>query len=257
MSTYNALLVSLSRRFRNGLSLQASYTWEKSLTDAESEQPEPTTIQNPTDLRQEKALSIQDLPDTFVLAPLYQLPFGRGKAHLNHGLPSYVAGGWEAGTVLRYESGQPISFCCATPIPGWDNSIRYNRVAGQSLKSASYRSGKINPFVAGESSFFNAVAFSDPNSTANRGTGAYTFGDTPRVTGEARLQHYDDEDISIIKTTPIREGVSFVFKAEALNAFNRHIFTAPDSNPTDSSFGIPNSTTTSPRNIQFTFRVSF
>jgi Carboxypeptidase regulatory-like domain len=257
MSTYNALLVSLSRRFRNGLSLQASYTWEKSLTDSESEQPEPTTIQNPTNLHQEKALSIQDLPDTFVLAPMYQLPFGKGKAHLNHGLVSYVAGGWGAGTVMRYESGQPISFCCATPIPGWDNSIRYNRVAGQSLKSASYRSGKINPFVAGETSFFNAAAFSDPNSTANRGTGAYTFGDTPRVTGEARLQHYDDEDISIIKTTQIREGVSFVFKAEALNALNRHIFSTPDSNPTDSSFGIPNSTTTSPRNIQFTFRANF
>jgi hypothetical protein len=257
MSTYNALLVSLSRRFRNGLSLQASYTWEKNLTDAESEQPEPSTIQNPTDLHQEKALSIQDLPDTFVVAPMYQLPLGKGKAYLNHGLASYVAGGWEAGTVLRYESGQPISFCCATPIPGWDNNIYYNRVAGQSLKSTSYRSGKINPFIAGQNSFFNAAAFIDPNSTANRGTGAYTFGDVPRVTGEARLQHYDDEDISLMKTTPIREGVSFVFKAEALNAFNRHIFTAPDSNPTDSSFGIPNSTTTSPRNIQFTFRANF
>lgn len=257
MSTYNALLVSLSRRYRNGLSLQASYTWEKSLTDAESEQPEPTTIQNPTNLRQEKAVSAEDLPQTLVFAPLYQLPFGKGKAYLNHGLSSYVAGGWEVGTLQRYESGQPISFCCATSIPGWDNNIRYSRVPGQSLKSANYRSGKLDPFVAGQNSFFNAAAFSDPNSTANRGTGAYSFGNVPRVTGEVRSQHYDHEDISILKTTPIREGVTFVFKAEALNVFNRHIFTVPDTNPTDSSFGIVNSTITSPRNIQFTFRANF
>ena len=257
MSTYNALLVSLSRRYRNGLSLQVSYTFEKTLTNAESEQPEPTTIQNPADLHEEKAISIQDLPHTLVLAPLYKLPLGKGKKYLNNGPASYLAGGWEIGTIQRYESGIPIAFCCATAIPGWDNLIRYNRVPGQSLKSASYRSGKIDPFVAGEISLFNAAAFSDPNSTANRGTGAYTFGNTPRVTGEVRMQHYDDEDISVMKTTPVREGVNVVIKAEALNMFNRHMFNVPDSNPTDSSFGIPNSTITSPRNIQFTFRVSF
>ncbi len=101
---------------------------------------------------------------------------------------------------LRYESGQPISFCCATPIPGWDNSIYYRRDPTQSLASASYRAGKLNPFVPGENAFFNSAAFIDPNSTANRGTGAYTFGNIRRVTGEVRSQHYDDEDISIMKT---------------------------------------------------------
>ncbi len=257
MSTYNALLVSLSRRFRNGLSLQVSYTWEKSLTDAESEQPEPTTIQNPTDLHQEKAVSSEDLPQTLVLAPLYQLPFGKGKAYLNHGLSSYVAGGWEVGTDQRYESGQPITFCCATPIPGWDNNIRYSRVPEQSLASASYRAGKLNPFVAGQNSFFNPAAFKDPNSTANRGTGTYTFGNVPRVTGEVRSQHYDDEDVSILKTMPIREGVTIVFEAEALNVFNRHMFAVPDTNPTDSSFGMPTATITNPRNVQFLVRANF
>lgn len=257
MSTYNALLVSLTRRYRNGLSLQSSYTFEKSLTNAESEQPEPTTIQNPTNLHEEKAVSNQDLPHTFVVAPLYQLPFGKDRTYLTHGVASYFAGGWEVGTVQRYESGIPITFCCATSIPGWDNSIRYNRVVGQSLKSASYRSGKINPFLSGEDTFFNAAAFVDPNSTAVRGTGAYTFGDMTRVTGEVRLQHYDDEDLTVMKTTPIREGVTVVVKAEALNMFNRHMFAMPDTNPTDSSFGIPNATVTSPRNVQFTFRVNF
>jgi Carboxypeptidase regulatory-like domain len=261
MSSYNALLVSLSRRYRNGLSLQVSYTWEKNFTDADSAipggGPSVPQVQNPTDLRQEKALSAEDIPQTFVLAPLYQLPFGKGKAYLTHGFASYVAGGWEVGSVQRYQSGQPISFCCATPIPGWDNNIYYKRNQGQSLASTAYRSGHLNPFVAGQNSYFNSAAFTDPNSTAVRGTGAYSFGNIPRVTGEVRSQKFYNEDISISKTTPIREGVSFVFKGELLNAFNRHQFAVPDTNPTDSSFGIPTGTISLPRNIQFTARVAF
>ena len=62
--------------------LQVSYTWEKTLRRMlESEQPEPTTIQNPADLHEEKAISIQDLPHTLVLALLYQLPLGKGKRY--------------------------------------------------------------------------------------------------------------------------------------------------------------------------------
>jgi len=260
MSTYNALLVSLTRRFRNGLSLQASYTWEKNLTDADSAIPGNVTgqpVQNPANLHQEKALSAEDLPQTFVVAPLYQLPFGPGQKYLTHGSTSYFAGGWEVGGILRYESGQPISFCCATSIPGWDNSIRYSRNPTQSLASAAYRAGQLNPFIASQDSYFNPAAFIDPNSTAVRGTGPYTFGNIPRVTGEVRSQNFYNEDISIWKTTPIHRGVLFIFKAELLNAFNRHQFAVPDTNPTDSSFGIPTSTVSNPRNIQFTGRISF
>ena len=34
-STYNALEAQLTRRFHNGLNLMASYTWSKTLTNAE------------------------------------------------------------------------------------------------------------------------------------------------------------------------------------------------------------------------------
>ena len=35
-SSYNALLASLTRRFRNGLNLQVSYTWSKNFTNADT-----------------------------------------------------------------------------------------------------------------------------------------------------------------------------------------------------------------------------
>ncbi len=266
MSTYDALLVSLTRRYRNGLTLQVSYTWAKDYTDADSALPNNgisvSQVQNPFNLHAEKAISAQDIPHTFVIAPLYRLPFGHGQRFLQHGIASAVAGGWELGSVQRYESGQPFSFCCATGIPGFQNSVYYSRNDSQSLKSANYQSGKINPLIASENNFFNTAAFIDPNlAAANAPPTApipYTFGNIPRVTGEVRTQPYFNEDISVLKTTNIRSGVDFVLKGEFLNAFNRHQFAAPgDLNPTDANFGIATGTIAPPGNLQVTARITF
>ncbi len=265
MSSYNALLVSLHRQYRNGLTLQVSYTWAKNFTDADSALPNNgigvSQVQNPDNLHMEKAISAQDLPNTFVLSPLYRLPFGKGRALLNHGIASYVAGGWEIGTVDRYESGQPLSFCCATPIPGFQNAIYFNRVPGQSLASAAYRTGHLNPFIPAQNSYFNPAAFVDPNNSSVRAAntnGAWAFGDIPRVTGEIRTQGYYNEDFSLLKTFAVREGVNFVLKGEFLNAFNRHQFALPgDLSATDSNFGVITGTVGPPRQLQVTGRISF
>ena len=270
MSSYNALLVSLARRYRNGVSLQVSYTWAKDITDADSALPNNgvavSQVQNPFNLHMEKAISAQDLPQTLVLSWLYDLPFGKGRKWLNHGAASYALGGWEVGAVQRYEDGQPLSFCCATGIPGWDNSIYYSRVPGRSLASAAYRNGQLNPLGTTNNSIFNTTidrdpangAFIDLNEPRYRGAGAYGFGNVPRVTGEVRTPLYLNEDVSLLKTTPITEALSFVLKFEFLNATNRHAWSIPpDLNPNDNAFGVPTGTVTTPRNMQVTGRITF
>ncbi len=281
MSTYNALLVSLARQYRNGLTLQVSYTWAKDLTDADSALPNNgvavSQVQNPFNLHMEKAISAQDIRNTFVISPLYQLPFGKGRKWMNSGIAGTLLGGWDIGGVLRYESGQPISFCCATGAPGFQNSFYYSRVPGRSFASPAYLRGHLNPLGNGNSgvtddnvnSYFAPTidrdpvngAFFDPNQNTYRGTrpnGTYVFGDVPRVEGEVRTQGYYNEDLSILKNFPIKEGVNFVLKGEFLNAFNRHAFAIPgDLNPNDNNFGIPTSTVTTPRNLQITGRITF
>ncbi len=284
MSTYNALLASLERRYRNGLTLQVSYTWSKNITDADSALPNNgiavSQVQNPFNLHMEKAISAQDTPHTVVISPLYNLPFGHGRKWLNHGAASYIAGGWAIGSVQRYQSGQPISFCCATGIPGFQNSIYYTRIPGRSLASPAYRSGHLNPLGGGRgygvtdanvNSYFSPTidndlvngAFIDQNQPVHgaipgRGTGPWSFGDVPRVTGEVRTQKYLNEDISLLKTTPIKEGVDFVLKGEFINALNRHQFAIPnDLNPSDQNFGIPTFTVAGPRQLQVTARITF
>ena len=91
MSDYNALLVKLQRRFSNGLNLLASYTVSKTLTDADSALPAFAGFsgggygQNPYNLKGEKSLSFQDIPQTFVLSYLYELPVGPGKRFAKRG----------------------------------------------------------------------------------------------------------------------------------------------------------------------------
>ena len=287
MSSYEAMLVSLERRFHNGLNLQASYTWAKQITNSDSLLPNNgvgvAQVQNVNNLHQEKAISAQDVPHTVVLSWLYDLPFGRGKTWLNHGFASYVVGGWEIGAVQRYMSGQPFSFCCASGIPGFQNQIRFDRVSGSDLKSPAYHRGHINPIGATRAdpqtntlfhlSTTNATqvnadgsvtiidphpAFYDQNDARNRGAyGAFSLGNMPRVTGEVRTPAYYNEDFSILKNTPIHENIVFQLKFELLNAFNRHTWSIPDSAPNDLLFGVPGGTLNNPRNVQITGRINF
>ncbi len=272
-SSYNALLLSLQRRFRDGLNLQASYTWAKNITDADGfvlNTASLSAIQDPTNLKGEKAVSTQDLRNVFVTSFIYEFPVGRNRRFLNHGVASWVFGGWQAGAIVRYQSGTPISFGCAPAIPGWDNCIRFNQKTGSSLESAVSKTGKVNPFIVATSgadpnlnSLFNLNttrdpvngAFVDPNGARNGG--AYQFGTLPRVESAIRLNPYFNEDISVIKETLIKERLRFQFKVEMLNAFNRHAWSLPDVVPTDNLFGVPTGTLTTPRNLQLTARILF
>jgi hypothetical protein len=153
MSSFNALVSSVQRRFKDGLNLQASYTWGKTFTDADSALPNNgvglSQDMEVNNLHKEKAISAMDIRHTLVVSALYELPFGKGKSLFNHGIGAQVLGGWEIGTVQRMQSGQPLSFGCEWGIPGFQNCIRFSKVPGSSLKSTVYRKGAshINPFV--------------------------------------------------------------------------------------------------------------
>lgn len=266
-SSYDALEVSLQRRFHAGLNLLASYTWSKTITDADSTLPffaniaGGGAIQNPYDLRQEKSLSNQDVPQNFVLSYIYELPVGHGKKFLNKGgFLNEIFGGWSISGIQTYHSGQPEDFCCATGIPWFDGAIRYNYVQGQSIFSQAYLSGNYNPVTT---PIFNSAAFSDPNSAAHiQAGGAYGFGDMSRTIGSARSFFYSSEDFNILKRTQLTERADILFQMSFLDAFNRHIFddhVNVDRNPNDASFGIMNvgDTILGPRRIQLQLKLEF
>jgi hypothetical protein len=286
-STYNALEAQLTRRFHNGLNLMASYTWSKTLTNADAALPFFATLHqggapsNFFDRNVDKSISNQDLPQNLVVSYLYQLPVGRGKHFLGNanGVVDRIVGGWQIGGIQRYESGQPIAFGCASAPAAYGECIRFNQVSNQIFSSA-YLSGHWNPIT---DPIFNGlnlpntvrpVAFDDPNSAANLAArDTYVFGTMPRVLGNVRMKPYMDEDFSFIKRTKLTERTDLNLQITMINAFNRHIWNRPDDlNPYDSTninnnFGLYNITNFSnigggdyllmPRKIQLQLKLEF
>ncbi|MBB5059837.1 hypothetical protein HDF16_004566 [Granulicella aggregans] len=302
-SSYEAMIVSLERRLTQGLSLQASYTWAKSITNADSIINVTNGVaqeQDPSDSKSQKFISNQDIPHTFTTAFTYAFPFGKNRHFLNTGNPfiNAAVSGFKLSGVLRYQSGQPTTWGCADGIPGFQNCISFDRVPGSSFKSAA-RKGHIDPFRelragnnlagpdpsvdseyngllqpknalgdqdnAGYAALQSAPAFTSENAPDNRRlrstsplqNGAFELGNVARVTGEVRNYLYINEDLALLKETPIKEGVSFIFKIEMLNAFNRHVFGNPDAQPYDQYFGVPTFTIDNPRLMQLTARIQF
>jgi hypothetical protein len=279
-STFNALEVKLERRFRNGLNLLASYTFSKTLTDADSTFPTFSAFasnnfgaQNPFNLKSEKALSYQDTPHAVVISYLYELPAGPGKKYLSHGAASKVLGGWQVGGVQRYQSGSPVifnSFAQSPPFSG--GNFKYSRVPGVPIFSPNKSS--FNPSLPSgctensngtfssltSNNYFNCAAFFDQNADTLINQRGYQFGNLPLTLGNVRSEHYLSEDFSIIKRTAITETHSLVFKADIPNAFNRHIFGTLDGFLLDSTFGVPKGprgVINSRRQIQLTLRYQF
>ena len=54
-------------------------------------------------------LSLSDVPHRFVASYLYELPFGEGKKFATSGLLKHLAGGWQLGGNVVWQSGFPIA----------------------------------------------------------------------------------------------------------------------------------------------------
>jgi hypothetical protein len=270
--TYDAMQAQVTKRTSAGLTVLASYSWSKNITNADSEYPTEaawegggaTGALNTYNLKVEKALSEFDIPQRVVLAWTYDLPFGKGKKFANQGgAVNVLAGGWKIAAVQKYQSGTPLSVSS----PGWTSGIF---AGGEGATGSSSRPNivpGVNPngvssnskFVYGTSLRFNPAAFTPaPN---------FTFGDAPRALGNVRELFNTSEDFNVTKAIPMfTERVHTDFRVEFFDVFNRHRFTgfdtsitcAPATQNCDSSGeGEGTGLAYGPRNIQGSLRVTF
>jgi hypothetical protein len=254
-STYNALQVKVDKRFSNGLSFLVAYTWSKTLTDAESQFSEFSGFTlDPYNRKAEKALSINDYPQSLIVNYTYDLPFGPGKKFANAGgAAGKIIGGWKIAGIQQYQSGGPgivQTGNSLAPYAGPNGFFnRPNIAPGVDPRSAAVISGNFDPAKDG---LFNPAVFSTP--------APFTFGNAPRTLGNARRFAYLNEDISIIKRTLITERVSVDFRADFLNVFNRVVFglgTGGDQYGTTlGGFGV-SSMANYPRQIQFGLKINY
>jgi hypothetical protein len=239
-ANYNGLQMRLDKRFSQGLSLLAGYTWSKAITDTQGAETGAFVpdLQDNDNRRANRGLTASDTRNRFTLSSVYELPFGSKRRYLAdvHGVVEKIVSGWQMGAIATFQSGQPTTATLA-----FDNS---NTGEGAKLPNVV---GNPNDGPKSVNDFFNTSAFALP--------AQYTFGNEGIDVIEG--PGVRDVDISLVKNTPIREQMNLQFRCEAFNVANHPIWAQPDTTFGTPQFGEITSTRLANREIQFALKLSF
>ena len=241
-STYHALQVKLTKRLSHGFTMQGAFTWAKTLSDGNIAAGGGPSGQDFYNRRLEKGLSTNDVPQIFVLAYTYELPFGKGKTLLNRaGVAAMIVGGWQLSAIQQYSVGKPVQLTANNGLPIFNAALRPNVVSGASM-TLDHPDPLANPW-------YDKNAFSVPAS--------YTFGSAARSYNELRAPNSYGESFGLMRHIKLGEKASLMLRGEFFNAFNRVVFGAPVSNVSASNFGRVTSQANSPRQGQVAARIDF
>jgi Carboxypeptidase regulatory-like domain len=238
-SSYNALQLSLNRRFENHFSVRANYTWSKNIdmVSGDAASISSTQVTDDNNPGRDRGLSVNDLPQSFVAAASYDLaPFRRWGF-----VGRQVLGGWQLNSIVLLQSGSPFNI-----LSGVDsnrngiNNDRPDLVGTPYLSSGRSRSAKI-------AEFFNTSAFAQVPA-------GIPYGDVKRdpLIGPG----YANVDFSMFKDISIWHEQNLQIRGEFFNLFNHVNLGNPNGVLTSSQFG-KISSAGAPRIVQVACRYSF
>jgi hypothetical protein len=230
-SWYNGMLIGAKKRMSRGLQLEGSYTWSKTIDFGED------TVQNEFDKMASRAVAQIDIPHSFVLSYIYELPFGRGRPWGNDaaGVVNAIIGGWQINGITTYQTGLALAITASNTA-----GIYNPRTTANNNGKSGKLEGRAQDRLA---KWFDTSVFSQP--------AAFNFGTSSARINDLRSHGVNNYDLSLFKEFRTTEKIKVQFRAEALNAFNRVQFSAPNTGVTSSSFGRVSTQANAPRQIQF------
>jgi len=276
---YYAMNTKVERRFKAGFSLLQSFSWSKSLTATGFIGPQVAGAHI------FHTLSGNDMKYHYVLTPVYELPFGRGKQFLNHAnkLVDELAGGWEFTGIYQFQSGTPLNMPTNSSFfEGGDPSLGKNKTAGQWFNTSMFKpypsSSTTVATLNGYPSWTGVNGLPGASYVPASGTTTCTsicngvFNDfnsyyityNQQYFGDVRNPYVNTFTLGARKNFKIYDEVNFRLGFDAFNALNHPQFGGIDVNPSDKYFGAisgaPSSgwvQVNSPRTIQLTGRLTF
>jgi hypothetical protein len=234
-SIYHGVQLQYEKRFSRGLALLAHYTFSKLIDDSSFSAGNVgwlggvTDVQDPFNLRLERAVSAMDVTHRFVLTGSYQLPIGHGKAIGNSwGKPlDMLLGGWEVNALMTFSSGFPLnsgSQFREAPLQNpvlWEGTQRPN-LNGDPSVAGSVES-KLDHYV-------NAAVFSRPAPD--------TFGTMPRTISTYRSPALKNLDAAIFKNFTFTEQRYLQLRLEGFTVTNTPTFATPHLTYGATNFGV-------------------
>jgi hypothetical protein len=248
-SNFHSLQVSLQRHLTSGWSWGTQYMWSHGFADQGFGAGDSTTNEDMSCLKCDYSSTDIDIRQSLSVNSVYELPFGHGKHYLSGGgVAGKVLGSWQLSGLASAMSGRPVNITIdrsATDLlDGNSRDQRPDLLPGMSLYSAPRT---IN-------NWFNPSAFATP--------AVDTWGNLGRNLG--RGPGYYEIDTALEKAIPLNEQLKLEIRAEAFNLLNHPIYGDPDSDVSDSSFGVITSQLNtgatgigSSRRLQFMLRLEF
>ncbi len=262
---YRALQMSLARRLNNGLVLNSQYTFARSFGNTAGSNEARTAANNARAISEyayDNGYNNFDVRHSFNLSAIYELPFGKGKAHDFGGVGNAILGNWEVGTIFNARSGLPLevgivrpdvviqcadSSGCVVPtgaggitttfangfvaqLPGTINAANplppgFIAVVNTPGGGASRNVRRPN-FVPGANPYLNNDR-NLLNPAAFTAPLPGTFGDVPR--NALRGPNFRQFDLILNKRFRFSESMNLEFRTEIFNLFNRPNFDIPGS----------------------------
>jgi hypothetical protein len=238
-SSYHALQAALDRRFAGGLTVLASYTFSKALTDSNAVLTNNGGVPDPENRRLEWGPADHDRTHAFVASWVWQIPY----ASSLRGVPRVLLHGWELNGIYSAYSGAPLAFTTSQDRSLRGQPNRPDRLRDARLPSDRTRAERI-------ARYFDTTAYA-PNRIGE-------FGSAPRAESQLRAPGSLDLTLGAFKRfRGFAESHSVQFRTELFNALNRPNFSAPGTNvDAPASFGRITSADAG-RIIQFGLKYTF
>ncbi len=239
-ANYNALQLSLRKRYSNGLMFIASYTYSHCLNYVGGEFD--VRPQNTYNMTLDYGGCQANIPQIFSFSPVYELPFGKGARFASGAgrLAKALIGGWSISDITSIHSGVPFSASLAfdNANVGTSSGARANFVSGCNLIPSGFSQNAAH--------WYNPACFVVPPQ--------YTFGLTSR--DAYRGPGFVNFDIAVLKNFRITETSALQIRVESFNTFNHTNFKNPASNVATPTF-MQITAAYDPREIQFGAKFTF
>jgi hypothetical protein len=202
-SIWHSLQAKLEHRWKNGLLLQAAYTWSKLINDIDAaSRADAAPYQDVYNLRADRGIGGYDTPQRFVVSYVYQIPLGRHGQYLNNiPIAKEVLDGWQFSGITEFQVGLPIQV--TQTFTAWGpNTQRPNMVTG-----ADPMLPRGDRTVA---EWFNTAAFTP--------SPAFTLGFAPRF--PLHGPGVNNWDLALMRDFHLYERLRMQFRTEAYSAMN-------------------------------------
>ncbi|MEZ5355978.1 MAG: carboxypeptidase regulatory-like domain-containing protein [Bryobacteraceae bacterium] len=215
-TSYHSFQLFMEKRFAQGLSLLATYTNSKLISECSAIGGGNSggSCENEYRLgrfnrRIDRAIDQDDVSQRLVVSGVYELPVGRGKAVLGdaHKVVNGFLGGWQVNGIGTFQTGQPLAIRGSNNFTG----IPYPDVVRDPTLPASDRTPV---------RWFDTDAFRNPAD--------FTIGNAPRTLPTTRGPGLVDVSFSLFKTFSFLERYRLECRWEMFNALNTVNYNNPN-----------------------------